>query len=158
MKSRLGLSSSNNYQQTTQSRWKDSDWSGNKSHRKSTSGGFHALNSCPLFNSSRTQKIISLSSCEAALHALVSSASDGIYIRAVLEFALGTKVDHYIFTNSSGARQLVTKRGVGKVMHLDGKLLWIQNRKDFKMVHVPTDSNMADLNASHLEDKGSDTG
>ena len=35
-----------------------SDWSGNKSHRKSTSGGFHALNSCPLFNSGRTQKII----------------------------------------------------------------------------------------------------
>ena len=37
----------------------DSDWTGNKSHRKSTSGGFHALNSCPLFNSSRTQQIIS---------------------------------------------------------------------------------------------------
>ena len=29
--------------------------------------------------------------------------------------------------------------------HLDGKLLWIQNRKDFKMVQ-PTDSNMADTN------------
>ena len=37
----------------------DADWSGNKSHRKSTPGGFHALNSCPLFNSRRTQKIIS---------------------------------------------------------------------------------------------------
>ena len=45
-------------------RWEtlsDSDWSGGKSHRKSTSGGFHALNSCPVFNSSRTQKIGSLS-------------------------------------------------------------------------------------------------
>ena len=40
----------------------DSDWGGNGSHRKSTSGGFHALNSCPLFSSSRTQKMISLSS------------------------------------------------------------------------------------------------
>ena len=39
------------------------------------------------------QKIMSLSSCEAELHAIISSASDGIfYIRAVLEFALGTKV------------------------------------------------------------------
>ena len=64
----------------------DSDWSGNTSHRKSPSGGFHALNSCPLFSSSRTQKIISLSSCEAELRAIVSSASDGIYIRSVLEF------------------------------------------------------------------------
>ena len=81
------------------------NWSGNKSHRKSTFGGFHALSSCPLFNSSRTQ-IISVSSCEAELHAIVSSASDGIYIRAVLEFALGAKVDHYIYTDSSSARQL----------------------------------------------------
>ena len=67
-----------------------------ESHRKSTSGGFHAaLNSCLLFNSSRMQKIIILSSCEAELHAIVSSASDGNCIRSVLEFALGTKVDHY---------------------------------------------------------------
>ena len=74
----------------------ESDWSGNQSHRRSTSGGFHALNSCPLFNSSRTEKIISPSSREAELHAIVCSASDGIYIRA----ALGTKVDHYIYTDS----------------------------------------------------------
>ena len=72
------------------------------------------MNSCPLFNNSRTQKIISLSSCEAELHAIVSSASDGIYNRSVLEFAPGTKVDHCIFTESSSLRQLVMKRGVEK--------------------------------------------
>ena len=42
------------------------------------------------------------------------------------------------------------KRGVGKVRHLDGKLLWIQNRKDFKMVQVRKDSNMADINTKPL--------
>ena len=57
-----------------------------------------------VFDSSRTQKIVSLSSREAGLLAIVS-ASDGIYIRAVLEFARGTKVDHYIFTDSPSARQ-----------------------------------------------------
>ena len=67
-------------------------------------------------------------------------------MRAALEFALGTKVDCYIFTDSSSARRLVMKRGVGKVRHLDGKLLWDQSRRDFKMVQVPTDSNMTDLN------------
>ena len=117
---------------------------------ESHKSGFHAVNSCPLFNSSRTPKIVSLSSCEADLHAIISSAPDGMYIRAVLELALGTKVDHYIFTNSSSARQLATKRGVGKVRHLDGKLLWIQNRKGFKMVQAPTDSNMAGLNTIPL--------
>ena len=58
------------------------DWSGNKA-AELTSGGFHALSSCPLFNSSRTQTIISLSSCEAEWRAIVSSASDvrwNIYI------------------------------------------------------------------------------
>ena len=95
------------------------------------------------------------------MSAIVSSASDGtrtyniyiyiyIYIRAVLEFALGTKVGHYIFTYSSSARQLVTKRGVGKVRRLDGKLLWIQNIEDFTMVQVPTDNNMADISAKPL--------
>ena len=77
------------------------------------------------------------------MRAIVSSASDGIYIRSVLEFALGTEVDHYIFTESSSAHQHVTKKG-------DGKLLWIQNRKDFTMVQVPTDSNMADINTKPL--------
>ena len=94
---------------------------GNKSHRTSISGGFHALSSCPLFNSSSAQKIVSLSSCEEELRAIVSSASDGIYILSVLEFAFGTKVDRYIFTDFSSPRQLVMKRGVGKVRHLDGK-------------------------------------
>ena len=108
------------------------------------------MNSCPLFNSSRIQKIISLSSCEAELHAIASSASDETYIRAVLEFAPGAKVDNYIFTDSPSARQLVTKIGVGKVRRLDGKLLWIQSRKEFKMVQVPTDGNIADLNTKPL--------
>ena len=64
--------------------------------------------------------------------ALISSASDGIYVRSVLEFALGTKVDHYIFTDSSSSFQLVRKRGVGKVRRLDGKLLWIQKKERFQ--------------------------
>ena len=59
-------------------------------------------------------------------------------------------MDHYIFTDSSSARQLVTKKGVGKVRHLDRRLLWVQNRKDFKIVQVPTNSDMADLNAKPL--------
>ena len=115
------------------------------------------MNSCPLFNSSRTQKIVSFPSCEAELHAIVSPASAGIYFCPVLEFALVTKVDHYIFTDSSSAHQLVMKRGVGQVRHSDGKLLWNQSRKDFKMAQVPTDSNMADINTKPLADKESDT-
>ena len=69
----------------------DSDWSGNKSHRKSTSGGFHALNKCPWFNSSRTQKIISLSSCEAELHAIVTQHQMESTFAQFLDLRLGQR-------------------------------------------------------------------
>ena len=59
-------------------------------------------------------------------------------------------MDNYIFTDSSSARQLVMKRRVGKVIHLDGKLLWIQDRKDFKTVQAPADRNKADINTKPL--------
>ena len=62
--------------------YSDADWSSNKSHRRSTSCGVHMLNGCFMYGSSRSQKVISLSSCESELHSLVSCACDGIFIRA----------------------------------------------------------------------------
>eukprot|EP00435_Cladocopium_sp_Y103_P009177 s3391_g2.t1 len=46
----------------------DADWSGNKSHRKSTSCAVHFLNGCFAYSSSRTQRVISSSSAESELH------------------------------------------------------------------------------------------
>ena len=48
-------------------------------------------------------------------------------------------------------RANLMKRGVGQVRHLDGKLLWVDSRKDFKIVQIPTDSNMADINTKPLQ-------
>ena len=59
----------------------DSDWSSNKEHRRSTSAGIHMINGNYVFGSSRTQRTVSLSSCEAELHAMVSTLADGIYIK-----------------------------------------------------------------------------
>ena len=46
----------------------DSDWSGNKVHRRSTSSAIHVLNGNVLFTTSRTQRVVSLPSAEAELH------------------------------------------------------------------------------------------
>ena len=46
----------------------DSDWSSDKRHRRSTSAGVHMLCGNFVYASSRTQRVISLSSCEAELH------------------------------------------------------------------------------------------
>jgi len=104
----------------------DSDLSSNQSHRRSTRSGMHMLNGCFLFGSSWTQRVISLSSCEAELHALVSTLCDGIFLRRCLVFLTGAVVDHFLFTDSSSARQLSMQQGAGKIKHLSGKILWIQ--------------------------------
>ena len=57
----------------------DSDWSGHKSHRRSTSASLHFLNGNLLFGASRTQKVVSLSSAEAELHSLVLAWLFGVY-------------------------------------------------------------------------------
>lgn len=77
--------------QTLETRWlletfSDSDWSGSKSHRRSTSSAMHVVNGVVVMTSSRGQKAVSLSSGEAELNALVSVAADGIYVKRCLDF------------------------------------------------------------------------
>ena len=141
------------WKNTSESFWvlesaSDSDWSSNKEHRRSTSAGIHLINGFYVFGSSRTQRTVSLSSCEAELHGMVSALADGIYIRRCLSFLTGADVSHYLLIDSSSARQLASKQGVGKVRHLDGKILWIQQHVlsgDVFLQQLPTAWNVADL-------------
>ena len=59
--------------------YSDNDWSGHRSHRRSTSASLHFLNGNLLFGASRTQKVVSLSSAEAELHSLVLAWLFGVY-------------------------------------------------------------------------------
>ena len=54
----------------------------------------------------------------------------------------------HLLTDSSSARQLAAKQGVGKVRHLDGKILWIQQHVlsgDVQLQQLPTVWNVSDL-------------
>ena len=77
---------------------------------------------------SRTQRTIALSSCESELYSIVSSMCDAIYIRRCLEFLLEGQVMQVQFTDSSSARQLLSRQGCGKIRHLSGKALWVQSK------------------------------
>ena len=68
---------------------------------------------------------ISLSSCESELRSLVSAICDGMFIVACAKFLLGADVRHVAY---SSARQLAMRQGCGKVRHLSGKILWIQQQ------------------------------
>ena len=131
----------------------DADWSSNQAHRKSTSCGIHFVNGSLVFGSSRTQKVVSLSSAESELRSMVSGCSDGIFIKACLKFLVGSEVEHWQWTDNQAARQLVARQGVGKIRHLSGKLLWIQAKvmdKELTVGQVPTKWNYSDVGTKSL--------
>ena len=101
----------------------DSDWSSDKRNRCSTSSGLHMLCGNLVYSSSRTQRVISLSSCEAELHGMVSTLCDGIFIKRCAEFVIKGNVEHILLTDSSSAGQLCSRQGTGKVKHLSPKIL-----------------------------------
>ena len=133
--------------------YSDADWSSNKSHRRSTSCSIHLVNGSFMHGSSRGQKTISLSSCESELHSLVSAACDGLFLMACLRFVLGEEILHLAYIDSSSARQLASRQGCGRVRHLSGKVLWIQektNSGELTLRQVGTTWNMADVGTKAL--------
>lgn len=99
----------------------DSDWSSHQAHRRSTSCGVHILNGGFLFSSGRTQRVVSLSSCENELHAMTLNLCDGIYLRRCIEFLVDSNIDHYLLVGSSSANQIAMKLGPGKLKHVAGQ-------------------------------------
>ena len=131
----------------------DADWASNKSHRKSTNCAIHFLNGSFIHASSRTQKVISVSPAESELHALVSGWCAGIFIKRCAEFLLSCPVQRFQWTDNSAARQLVARQGVGRIRHLSGKILWIQDAVlagEVQMGHVPTLVNFSDIGTKSL--------
>ena len=131
----------------------DSDWSGDKQTRKSVSSGVLSFNGHVLNTSSRTQKSISLSSCEAEFNAAVSGLVDMIFVSNAAEFLLGCPVKRIAYLDSSSAKALLMRQGVGRTRHLRGKLLWVQDLSKKQCVQVSSIStlrNVADVGTKAL--------
>ena len=142
----VGLVVHSNHELNLES-FSDSDWSGNKVHRRSTSSAVHVLNGIVLFTTSRTQRVMSLLSAEAELHSPVSAAADGIYIRECLTFLTGLYVKHYVLVGNVAAKTIAVKRGCGRIRHLNGELLWVQQKTNngvLEVIQVSTTINVAD--------------
>ena len=151
--------------------YSDSDWASNKSDRKSVSGGFICLGSCLMYSSSRTQKVISLSSGEAEVYAASSAACDSILLSKMVSFLTGAGVVVHHLLDSSAARGILSRQGVGRIRHLSCRVLWLQTlvklRREFscdqygKKIHstchlvsaVSGHLNLADLGTKRLAKK-----
>ena len=103
----------------------DSDWAG-AADRKSTSGGMVAVGGVGVKHWSRTQKSRALSSPEAEYYALVTGAAEGLGMQSLAE-DLGWKMEVRVWTDSSGAKAVAGRRGLGRLRHVELKYLWVQD-------------------------------
>ena len=132
----------------------DANWAGCRVSRRSVSASIILNNGNYLHGSSRSQKSIALSSAESEFGAAVGAAIDGTLVSAMIRYISPdpTSVPQLMIDNSA-ARAILQRAGVGRVRHLDVKLLWTQDRvaQNQLVVHAtPTRSNVADIGTKLL--------
>ena len=103
----------------------DSDWANGWS-RKSTSGGMMTVDGVGVKHWSRTQKARALSSGEAEYYAMVTGCAEGLGLKSLAE-DLGWKAEVRLWTDSSAAKAIGNRRGLGKLRHVELKWLWVQD-------------------------------
>mgnify|MGYP000143650214 FL=1 len=141
----------------------DSSWGGN-----ALSGWVVYVDSRVVSYGCRKQKVVALSSCEAEYYAASSGVVEGLGTVSLLEEVAGegitrpgtqgdndqgmapsvSRVSVSLYMDSSSARSLCGRVGVGKVRHLSTRMLWLQElvqsrRLSVKKVH--TEVNVSDL-------------
>ena len=95
---------------------------------------------------SSTQSVIALSSGEAEYYGMVKGASVGLGLRAVLsDFNISVRLT--LKSDASAAIAIASRRGLGKVRHIEVCQLWLQEKVrkgEIEVVKVSTDENVAD--------------
>ena len=112
------------------------------------------MNRALVYSFVRNQKVVTLSSGEAELVALTQVVSEAILIKKAWTFLTEFEVDMIARTDSSVARAIAQRAGVGRVRHLQTSCLWIQQwcaRRELKVLAIPTETNPADVGAKVLK-------
>ena len=118
--------------------------------RKSTSGGVWMLGRHSIKTSSASQGATALSSAEAEFYAMIEAvlrAKGFLSLASELGFSALSNVVK-IGTDSSAAKSFVSRRGLGKMRHLEIRDLWLQQEvlnKKVVVSKVAGEENPADL-------------
>ena len=105
---------------------------------------------------SRNQKSVSLCSGEAEYYAGASAASDSILLQEAVKFLTQRNCKVHLHMDSSAARGIITRQGVGRVKHLQIRTLFLQDlhKQGTISVHpVGTKENTADIGTKPLSAK-----
>jgi hypothetical protein len=135
----------------------DSDWAGCRRTRRSTSGGLVMIGAHCVKTWSSTQAPVALSSAEAEYYSMVEGGTRAIGLRNMLE-ELGVLVRGpvVLHSDSSAARSFASRRGVGRMRHLEVRHLWLQAEVSGQRVvlcRVAGEANPADLLTKYLSRK-----
>ena len=125
----------------------DSDWAGDRTTRKSTSGGAMCLGKHLVKSWSTSQKTIALSSGEAELYALVKGAAQSKGLMSLM-LDFGRELTATVCSDASAAVSMVHRSGLGKVRHIEVQYLWVQSEVAegrLAVRKVGTNYNPADL-------------
>ena len=76
---------------------------------------------------SSTQQVIALSSGEAEYYGMVKGAGNALGIAGVFN-DMGIQYDVTLYTDSSAAKGISSRRGLGKVRHIELNQLWLQDQ------------------------------
>eukprot|EP00971_Amphidinium_carterae_P350150 6491406-Amphidinium_carterae.1 len=129
----------------------DADWGGDRT-RRSLSAGVICWGSVPLFSWSRFQGPRALSSGEAEFCQLTTAAAEALLLQQALQF-MGIQLPIVLHTDSTAALGLTKRKGVGRMRHMDLRLLWLQDgirEKMFSIRKVSTHDNVSDIGTKAL--------
>ena len=131
----------------------DADYAGNQRSRKSLSSVQLYMDGNLLESYVRSQKSIALSSGESEYVCMVGGVSEAMFLQHCWQFLTGKKCDIRCRSDSSAARSLAGRVGIGRIRHLAANLLWLQEKVNNKVIEVtaiPTEINPADAGTKSL--------
>ena len=100
---------------------------------------------------SSTQQVIALSSGEAEYYGMVKGAGNALGIAGVFK-DMGIQYDVVLYTDSSAAKGISSRRGLGKVRHIELNQLWLQDqvaRGKISVRKIKGEDNISDSLTKH---------
>ena len=107
---------------------------------------------------STTQSLIAMSSGEAEFYGIVKGSSTGLGIKAIL-MDMGVQSGSELIsinTDASAAMGMASRKGLGKVRHIDVSQLWIQQKVAegiIRLRKVPGTLNLSNHLTNHTDNQ-----
>ena len=128
--------------------YSDSDWAGDLKTRRSTSGSVIKFGDHTLLVKGSSQKVVALSSSESEYYAMARTATLSEFVRGIFDFWGWRTRSTRLRVDSSSAKALSERRGVGQSRHIQAKFLWLQDKvaeKELEIEKIKGPVNDSDL-------------